>query len=90
MLCEDGGGTEFLHGLTTDGVIFRFAQNTVHLRTSPVGGFDDDYRGSEFAGACYSPDGRPLFVNIMGSTSDAGTAEGRTLAIRGPWERGSL
>ena len=33
VLCEDGGGTEYLHGLTTDGEIFRFAQNNVDLRT---------------------------------------------------------
>ena len=32
VLCEDGGGDEFLHGLTTDGQIFSFAQNNVKLR----------------------------------------------------------
>ena len=36
VLCEDGGGAEFVHGLTTDGVIFQFAQNNVDLRTTPV------------------------------------------------------
>lgn len=45
---------------------------------------------TEFAGGCFSPDGRILFVDIMGSTTDAGTEAGRTLAIRGPWERGAL
>ena len=39
VLCEDGGGTEYVHGLTTDGVIFRFAQNNVDLRDTPINGF---------------------------------------------------
>ena len=58
VLCEDGNGTEYVHGLTVDGTIFRFAQNNVDLRTTPINGFNLDYRGSEFAGACYSPDGK--------------------------------
>ncbi len=42
---------------------------------------------SEFAGACFSPDGEILFVNIFGN----GTAgSGMTCAIWGPWERGPL
>ena len=76
VICEDGGGTQFLRGLTRDGRIFEFARNTLN--------------NTEFAGACFSPDGRTLFVNIMGSTTDAGTQRGATLAIRGPWERGPL
>ena len=31
MLCEDGGGEEFLHGLTVKGEIFPFAKNTAVL-----------------------------------------------------------
>ena len=76
VICEDGGGTQFLRGLTRDGSIFEFARNTLN--------------NTEFAGACFSPDGRTLFVNIMGSTTDAGTQRGATLAIRGPWEKGPL
>ncbi len=82
VLCEDGGGTEYLHGLTTDGVIFRFAQNNVDLRLTPVEGFNQDYRGSEFAGACYSPDGKWLFFNIQ--------SPGITFAVTGPWGSGGL
>jgi uncharacterized protein len=82
VLCEDGSGTEYVHGLTTDGVIFRFAENNVDLRTTPVNGFADDYRGSEFAGACYSPDGKWLFVNIQ--------SPGITFAITGPWGSGGI
>jgi len=43
--------------------------------------------GSEFAGACFSPDGQVLFVNVFGG-SEAGS--GMTCAIWGPWERGPL
>jgi secreted PhoX family phosphatase len=76
VICEDGAGEQYLRGLTPDGALFDLAKNVLN--------------NTEFAGACFSPDGRILFVNIMGSTTDAGTAEGRTLAIRGPWERGAL
>ena len=82
VLCEDGNGLEFVHGLTTDGVIFKFAQNNVDLRTTPVNGFNQDYRGSEFAGACYSPDGKWLFVNIQ--------SPGITFAVTGPWGSGGI
>ena len=41
-----------------------------------------DYRQSEWAGACYSPDGKWLFVNIQ--------TPGVTFAITGPWSRGPL
>ena len=41
-----------------------------------------DYRQSEWAGACYSPDGRWLFANIQ--------TPGVTFAITGPWGQGPL
>jgi secreted PhoX family phosphatase len=82
VLCEDGGGTEYVHGLTKDGVIFKFAQNNVDLRNNPVLGFASDFRGSEFAGACYSPDGKWLFFNIQ--------SPGISFAITGPWRNGAL
>jgi uncharacterized protein len=81
VLCEDGSSTEFLHGLTVDGTIFKFAQNNVRL-AGEKNGFTGDFSGSEFAGACYSPDGDWLFVNIQ--------SPGITLAITGPWRRGAL
>ena len=55
ILCEDGSGQEFLHGLTQQGEIFKFALNTV-----------PGFTGSEFAGATFSPDGETLFVNLQG------------------------
>ena len=76
VICEDGGGEQFIRGLTRDGRIFDFARNILNR--------------TEFAGACFSPDGGTLFLNIMGSTTDAGTQKGVTVAIRGPWEVGAL
>ena len=81
VLCEDGSGEEFVHGLTVEGEIFPFAKNTVRLN-GEHNGFTGDFSGSEFAGACYSPDGRWLFVNIQ--------SPGITLAITGPWKSGAL
>jgi secreted PhoX family phosphatase len=82
VLCEDGGGEEFMHGLTVNGEIFPFAKNTLVLPgdhgSVPAG----DYSGSEWAGACYSPDGDWLFANIQ--------SPGVTVAITGPWKKGAL
>jgi secreted PhoX family phosphatase len=76
VICEDGEGEQYLRGLTPEGAIFDLGKNVLNV--------------TEFAGACFSPDGRVLFVNIMGSTRDAGIEQGRTMAIWGPWERGAL
>ena len=81
VLCEDGGGEEFVHGLTVDGEIFQFVKNNVVLN-GERNGFVGDFRGSEFAGACYSPDTKWLFVNIQ--------SPGITFAITGPWDSGAL
>jgi secreted PhoX family phosphatase len=75
------GGEEFVHGLTVDGEIFRFAKNTVVLN-SERDGFTGSFAGSEFAGACYSPNGDWLSVNVQ--------SPGITFAITGPWTNGSL
>jgi secreted PhoX family phosphatase len=81
VLCEDGSGQEFLHGLTKDGTIFRFCQNNVVL-AGERNGIVGDFRGSEFAGATYSPDGKWLFFNIQ--------SPGITFAVTGPWRTGAL
>jgi uncharacterized protein len=81
VLCEDGSGQEFMHGLTVEGEIFRFAQNNVVLN-GERNGLVGDFRGSEWAGACYSPDGKWLFANIQ--------SPGITFAITGPWMSGAL
>ncbi|HET9404974.1 MAG TPA: alkaline phosphatase PhoX [Burkholderiales bacterium] len=62
-----------LIGLTRSGVPFEFAVNRLN--------------DSEFAGACFSPDGNILFVNIFG---DGSPGSGMTCAITGPWRRGPL
>lgn len=54
VLCEDGGGGQFVHGLTRSGEIFRFSKNIV-----------PGQEGSEFAGSVFSPDGETLFCNIQ-------------------------
>ena len=64
ILCEDGFGDQFLRGLTPDGKIYDLARNA----------HEDQ---AEFCGACFSPDGSVLFVNIQ--------TPGFTLAIEGPW-----
>lgn len=62
IICEDGKNPQYLVGVTPEGKTYRFARNTI----------------SEFAGACFSPDGTTMFVNIL--------SPGVTLAITGPWE----
>jgi secreted PhoX family phosphatase len=81
VLCEDGSGEEFLHGLTVNGEIFKFCKNNVILN-GERNGITGNFAGSEFAGACYSPDGEWLFVNIQ--------SPGITFAITGPWRNGAL
>lgn len=65
ILCEDGYGDQYLRGLTPTGQIYDLARNA-------------DAGKSEFCGACFSPDGSVLFVNIQ--------EPGFTLAIEGPWK----
>jgi uncharacterized protein len=79
VICEDGSGVQHLRGLTRRGEIFDLARN--------------DASGTEWAGACFSPQGRTLFVNLQGETRplENPTGEkGKTLAIWGPWEEGAL
>lgn len=86
VLCEDGSGREFLHGLTPDGEIFKFAENNVVLPpefAASRGYSATDYTGSEWAGATFEPkNGNWLFANLQ--------SPGITIAITGPWRRGAL
>jgi len=80
VLCEDGDFVpQKMQGLTVDGRLFPFAANNVVL-DGAKNGFRDDYRGEEWAGATFSPDGRWLYVNIQ--------TPGITFAITGPWANG--
>jgi secreted PhoX family phosphatase len=85
LLCEDDASNDSdthalapgitdvnrLIGIGLAGEPFEFAVNRLN--------------DSEFAGACFSPDGEVLFVNLFG---DATPGSGMTCAIWGPWERG--
>ncbi|MBL9104905.1 MAG: DUF839 domain-containing protein [Myxococcales bacterium] len=50
---EDGGGGNFIRGVTRTGEVFTFAHNAL--------------TAGEIAGVCFSPDGRALFANYWGS-----------------------
>ena len=65
ILCEDGPGNQYLRGLTKEGKIYDLARNAHKAK-------------SEFCGACFSPDGKVMFVNLQ--------EPGLTFAIEGPWE----
>lgn len=66
ILCEDASSvSNRLVGVTPEGKLYHFAQNILN--------------SSEFAGACFSPDGQTLFVNIQ--------TPGITMAITGPWDK---
>jgi secreted PhoX family phosphatase len=65
IVCEDGDGDNFVRAITPDGLIYTLARNA-------------DAGKSEFCGACFSPDGRTLFVNIQ--------KPGITVAITGAWD----
>jgi len=63
IVCEDGRGDDYLRGVTSKGQVYPLAHNATG--------------SSELTGACFSPDGEVLFVNIQD--------EHLTLAIKGPW-----
>ena len=63
FMAEDGDGDNYVRVLAPTGEIYDFARNA--------------HSDSEFAGVCFSPDGKTMFVNIQG--------DGITLAVRGPF-----
>lgn len=63
IVCEDGRGEQFLVGITPEGKYYKFARNALN--------------SSEFAGVCFSADGKTMFVNIYNP--------GMTLAVWGEW-----
>ena len=80
-LCEDGDygqnkRKQRIHSLSQNGELTMFAVNEVVLDGEK--GFRGDFRGKEWAGATFSPDGQWLFVNIQ--------TPGFTMAITGPWK----
>jgi secreted PhoX family phosphatase len=84
FLCEDAIAPQYIRGLTTDGEIYDFA---IGLNNN-----------TEFAGACFDPDGQTLYVNHYGNRGslpfgppgllpDGPPSGGVTYAIHGPFHR---
>jgi secreted PhoX family phosphatase len=96
LICEDAstaatdpfGFGQRLMGITGLGDAYIFAKNNINLSAAQLQGagklasLAGDQRGNEFAGACFDPTGRYLFVNIQ--------TPGVTFAITGPWAKGPL
>jgi secreted PhoX family phosphatase len=79
FLQEDGGGDQFVRGLTPEGEIFDFAQTVTN--------------DTEFCGGCFDADGLTFFVSQQGdrlgeNEPPQGAPENRavTYAIYGPFE----
>ncbi|MCQ9374708.1 PhoX family protein [Methyloversatilis sp. XJ19-13] len=96
LCCEDGGTSSDelgnglrLFGLGNDGQPYMFAKSNVSFTAAQYAaagktllGGTGNQLGSEFAGACFDPTGRILFVNNY--------TPGITFAITGPWAKGNL
>ncbi len=69
IICEDhyDSTINYIRGITPEGAVYNIARVNVD---------------SETAGACFSPDGSTLFVNVQNPTT--------TLAITGPWDNFSI
>lgn len=73
IVCEDKlQGSNGLKGVTPEGRVYTLGRNAM---PNPPG----QQANAELAGACFSPDGSTMFVNIYWP--------GLTLAITGPWNR---
>jgi secreted PhoX family phosphatase len=97
LVCEDGSlssgprseviTSQHMKILNPDGTTSVFARNNYNFTRAQLdaagktGAPSGNQRGSEWAGAVFSPDGRILFASIY---------LGVTVAITGPWQRGSL
>jgi secreted PhoX family phosphatase len=73
VIAEDGEGLQHLFGATESGRTYPLARNELNIGTAE----EPEY--SEFAGVCFSPDGRTLFACIQ--------EPGIMLAVTGPWRR---
>jgi uncharacterized protein len=94
---EDGGNgapqsapitAQELKVLTPEGNSYTFARHNFNFTAAQLqavgkaGSNEGDDRNTEWAGSVFSPDGRVLFVNLYNP--------GITLAITGPWNKGTL
>ena len=64
IVCEDNPDLDRLWGITPDGRPYLIAEN--------------NYTGAELAGACFSPGGKTLYINIQ--------QNGQTISIYGDWD----
>jgi uncharacterized protein len=79
FLCEDSSDDfQYIVGVDRKGKMYQFAKNVLfsQVTNDPA---KTNFVGNEFAGACFSPDGQTLFVNVQ--------TPGITFAIWGPWSR---
>src|SRR5690606_7027323 len=97
---EDGGANgpnsgpavtaQRLMALRDDGSSYIFAANNYNFSAAQLaaagkggaGRSTGDQRNTEWCGSCFSPDGRVLFANLQ--------SPGLTVAISGPWAKGTL
>jgi uncharacterized protein len=63
IVCEDGSGVEYVNGVIGHAQVYKIARNALN--------------SSEVAGACFSPDGSTLSVNLQ--------SPGITFSITGAW-----
>lgn len=71
MVCEDGGGAQFVYGLSRRGEVYPMARGTQNIGTP------EEPEWGEFAGVTFSPDGATMYVNCY--------TPGTTFAVTGPW-----
>ena len=80
VMCEDGSGDQYVRGLDREGRILNL------VRAPRIG----EEQPGEFAGSCFSPDGRVLFFNVQGSREAGGSRASGTYAMWGPWGDGPI
>ncbi|MEV7425070.1 MULTISPECIES: alkaline phosphatase PhoX [unclassified Streptomyces] len=71
MVCEDGGGAQYVFGVTRRGEVYPMARGAQNVGTP------EEPEWGEFAGVTFSPDGRTMYVNCY--------HPGTTFAVTGPW-----
>ena len=81
VMCEDGTGDQYVRALDREGRIVNLARARLDPGRQLAG---------EFAGSCFSPDGRVLFFNQQGDRQAGGTLASATYAMWGPWEDGPV
>lgn len=81
VMCEDSRGDQYVRGLDRKGNVLDLVR-AVHAEGGRQPG--------EFAGSCFSPDGRVLFFNVQGGREIGSTVASGTYAMWGPWEAGPI